>query len=524
MKKVKFLFPWASSLYSLALAAYLYTGSDLSLVAESSMPIVWFESHYKLVALILLPVILLVDLITFHRRQHKYNRELDKARQHFNELLKTKNSLQSKAHKFSDHADKLKLFISDRLLEHIEYDEKFLHFKNIASEVRHNGVVCYDKVNSALKHAHANGDEITQQQCNNAQHAMHYLWDLLDLSTTDNIAPYIANKLYEAEEQHYQNLLQQQESPFTPAFSTRHAVHQALQGFANSDTNTLPELPAEPKTFRYHDDTFWVELKSAGDQLGNENYLVLLAENLINNALFYSVHEDNSNAHSRVEISTSLHHDHSRLCIYNHGPSIGEEHMDQIFQLGYSTKRVREHNGRGLGLYFVNEITKGYEGEIKVTNIINRPETYVLRIELSDGEKESHIIRTIFDDDGKLICDYAEQEHMSPTVSIELDSELASLEISVQASRKTYIVDDLKLTFTDPKQPARPQWCLDVEQQTGHSCIKFTPLDITGVEFEVKLPTIESRLNASYHDNNQYSHDEIDSLGEQFSEIEPFVK
>ena len=165
-----------------------------------------------------------LDAFRFRQGKAKYDRQSQKYEQQIKELFQAKNALQHKVHTYSDHADKLKLFISDRLLEYIEYDEKFLHFKNIASEVRHNGVICYDKVSTALNAALAGGDPGDpgdRRQYQDALDSMRYLWDLLDLSTTDNIALYIANKLYESEEQYYQQLLaaEGEETPYTPTYS-----------------------------------------------------------------------------------------------------------------------------------------------------------------------------------------------------------------------------------------------------------------------------------------------------------------
>jgi len=97
------------------------------------------------------------------------------------ELWESKKRLQLKAHTYSDHADKLKRFISDKLLEYIEYDEKFLHFKSIAAEVRHNGVISFDKVQTTLQRIEDEADTPKQvSDVRAARDAMRYLWDLLD--------------------------------------------------------------------------------------------------------------------------------------------------------------------------------------------------------------------------------------------------------------------------------------------------------------------------------------------------------
>src|SRR5690625_6466944 len=87
-----------------------------------------------------------------HHRQHRNQaRDIQRLHNQVAELRQSKKQLQLKAHTYSGHADKLKLFISDKLLDYIEYDEKFLHFKSIAAEVRHNGVISFDKVQTVLQ-------------------------------------------------------------------------------------------------------------------------------------------------------------------------------------------------------------------------------------------------------------------------------------------------------------------------------------------------------------------------------------
>lgn len=527
MKKIRLIFPWLSVLSGLLLIFYLY--SETGLLGGFQATAEYYTDNLKLFALGLFLLILAIDIFLFRRKQNHYNQAIEKYVQHVDDILKTKNALQAKAHKYSDHADKLKLFISDRLLEYIEYDEKFIHFKNIASEVRHNGVVCYDKVTSALaladKAQKTQDDQHNDTQYKDALNSMHYLWDLLDLSTTDNIALYIANKLYEAEELHYQNVLQAEgeASPYTPVFPARRAIYKALHGFANSADKQLPPLDDTSAPYYYQDEIYWVQLDDAGDFLGNENYIVLMAENIINNALFYVSNTKYANKFTRIGMRLSKANGNTRFTLYNHGPHIEESKKQHIFQLGYSNKRSKDNNGKGLGLYFVNEIVKGYEGEVRVDNIYDQPDTYVIRLAMDNGETSTHIVETALDDKNRLLCKNPESNSLSKTLSFQTDAKVADIEIAVQTQGKTYAVEDPATTtqFTDPSQPARPQWCLDISHKKNSSKITFRTLKVSGVEFSIELPTAESRLDATYHDTGTEELDDISELDESLSENRP---
>src|SRR5690625_7470080 len=71
---------------------------------------------------------------------------------------------------------------------------------------------------------------------------MRYLWDLLDLSTADNLALHISNLLCECEEHYYQRLLEvtgDNALPYDPVYSPQRAAWRAA---ALASTEALPEL------------------------------------------------------------------------------------------------------------------------------------------------------------------------------------------------------------------------------------------------------------------------------------------
>jgi len=501
---------------SLICIGYLYlSAKGIDALFGTPLPTV---THYQEEAfLIVTAIIALLELLYFQRSKARNKVRQERRDKQFNELLEVRNKLRRKAHTYSDHADKLKLFISDRLLEYIEYDEKFLHFKNIAAEVRHNGIVCYDQVMTALKTAAEQQQDGEQQRYRSALSSMEYLWDLLDLSTTDNIAMYIANKNYECEEHYYQQLLSDGENkpPFAVSYSAQQAVIRALAGFVDIRREGDRALHTH-EVYRLQTDLFWIELQQTGHLLGNENHFILLIENLIHNALYYCQAKSRKNRRPRIAIKLTTSSSDLHLTIYNTGPTIQESDRAQIFQLGYSTKRSREHRGKGLGLYFVQQIVKGYEGAIDFENIGNQAETYVIRLEFADGTKQSEIIHTVVSDTGQPLCRYHPSKESKPQAEFRFNTPLTSAEIATQSTQKT--VNFLPASaeekhgehgehkksggnqFIDPNHPDQPQWCIEYAPGKSRHKLIFRPLDISGVRFSVTLPSAESRLDADYHE------------------------
>lgn len=87
--------------------------------------------------------------------------------------------------------------------------------------------------------------------------------------------------------------------------------------------------------------------------------LIEVIGNLINNAFETGV-EDNS-----VVLKLSQEKDVNVIEVRNKHPYLKRESIDQIFNMGFSTK---SHVGRGYGLYNVDKIVKKYGGEIEVSN------------------------------------------------------------------------------------------------------------------------------------------------------------
>lgn len=487
--------------------------------------------EFEILGTTLLVIYLLLvarDVFQFFKSRRDFEISIQTYQEQIDELLRSKNVLNEKVHKYAGHADKLKLFISDRLLEYIEYDEKFFHFKNIASEIRHNGVISYDKVISALKTAlQQEVDRTKRIAYESALDSMIYLWDLLDLSTTDNIAMYIANKLYVCEEHYYRSTLQSEDAnlPISTHFVARQAVIKAICNMLEDpDMHDLRE-EMENSLVSFENQNYLIELNKAGNLLGNENYIVLMVENLIQNGLYYTNRKQKSKSRAKIHVQLYEESGKAKLSIYNPGPNIENENKDKIFQLGFTTKRTKGNQGRGLGLYFVKQIVNGYEGNIEYRNIVNEEDTYVVRIELSDRTVINEILESEQQANGRLLCkvDGVAQKHSH---RFKFNKPIVSVEVAVQSKKKTYkyeIQDDEDSSFYDPDQPARPSWSIDLNKRRNGGEMLFSVLDTTGVIFTVTLPTAESRLDPTYHELEKNQLEHLENLDLDVKDIDEYL-
>jgi signal transduction histidine kinase len=525
-------FPWFGALASVGSILLLVLAADPGTAwrVDESLLLWLRDSEHRWLMFWGTVFVLMLDLLRFRRAGRSNDARIKRLNEQINELFKSRNALQNKAHKYSGHADKLKLFISDRLLEYIEYDEKFLHFKSIASEVRHNGVICYDRVVSLLKTA-IDGElaDENRRQYQDALDSMVYLWDLLDLSTTDNIAMYVANKLYECEELYYHQVLDTdaQASHFAATFPARRAAVRAVRGFVEAADRINAESLTEGQTFCYQDDQLLVGLDDAGNLLGNENYVLLIVENMINNGLYYTGQKQYRNRYARLSLRLARESGDAVFRIYNPGPLIEEESRDRIYQLGYSTKRSKGNQGKGLGLYFVKQLVNGYEGSIDFRNIKNGEDTYVLRIECESGVVVNRIIETVVNDKGKPLCT-DKAGGLEKGVAFTVAERIRSLEVSRQSASETQVFDAFgasgKRRLLDPVYAERPAWCIDVLERLSSTEISFKPLDVMGVEFTIRLPGAESRLDPEYHEAAQQALTDPEEVNEQVKVVSALIE
>ncbi len=500
-------FPWPSVLFGLAVAVFLLVATEPRLAAFYDLPafLLRDETRYGVVGI--LALLAWLDVRRVRRRHTDQSTELEQLHAQVDDLWQRNKQLQLKAHTYSEHADKLKLFISDKLLEYIEYDEKFLHFKGIASEVRHNGVISFDKVQTALQQALATagtGQDASSSSSSDttdyqsALDALHYLWDLLDLSTAENLTLHIGNLMCECEEQYCQRLLDSRQAlalPYEPAYPPRRAAWRAL---AMVREEPLPELD-DDSVYTLDDGQIHARLEPADELLGKENHLVLLLENLLRNAQFYAAKRGYSSPFAPIALTLTEDDGDACLRVYNRGPHVREEDQPNLFQLGYSTRRKREHHGRGLGLYFVNEIVKGYEGRITVNNVRNATARYEIRLSLLNGEEIAETVE-VFIEDGKPRCT-AEDGAGANTREWTTKSPVERVRIDTSGDTGGHLLQEFSSRgtqeFHDPAHPERPHWRIRYRPKRNANRLEFEPLSISGVEFEIRLPTARKRLDST---------------------------
>ncbi len=500
MKLARIYYPWLSTLGALLLIGWLVLRVNADLFPQTGLPEPLTRDELLPLALAVFILLIAFDIWRFARASARCRDQLRQLQGQISELFDSKRELGTRARTYSDHADKLKMFISERLLETIEYDEKFLHFKNIASEVRHNGVISYDKAQTALKQAQlvcADGDERQYQE---AADSLLYLWDLLDLSTTDNIALHVANRIYDCEEHYFQSMLNQDDAepmPFTPTFMMSHALRRALRPI----TEKPEELGLDrewkiPESFR--DDKFDLDLQGDCELLGNENHMVLLLENLLNNALFYSRQKGYAGRYSRVALALTREDGDIEFKIYNRGPWISDDEKDKIYQLGFSSRRIREHHGKGLGLYFVNEIAKGFEGVIAFKNIETLADHCNLSIKLENGEVHREELDIVDLQDKPMCRQGGEEEPLSKRLEWSYPAPVTSVEVGMRGRRKPQLISGLERDrsshHVDEMNRLIPRWAVEIRNRKRSSALRFVPLDVRGVQFVARFPSAGSRL------------------------------
>ncbi len=522
-------YPLLSIVSAIALLAYFYLWAQPDLRTFYHVPEAAFFSPVPEVLLALFALLVWLELRHVQHRRATQKQAIRQLRQQVDELLDNRKQLNAKAHVYANHADKLKLFISDKLLEYIEYDEKFLHFKSIASEVRHNGVISYDKVATALERqleATGENDAEIAHELLQARDSLRYLWDLLDLSTADNIALHIANQVCDNEERLFQSELSDTAGPLPddPTFDPQRALEKALARCFGID----PVVSWEDDDAHYlsipEQHQVWIRCRRTAPLLGNENHIVLALENVISNAQYFAGRRASRGRDKNARIAMMLTLQGNRVCytIYNRGPHIQEEDAGKLFQLGYSTRRARQHHGKGMGLYFVNEIVKGYEGQLTFTNVSNRADVLSLRLEMANGEVITDVIELIAETPPR--CRKSGGDSAVETLHWELFGRLDSVEVTHQSDQQTYRFPREALeegALYDPSSPETPQWALTVEPQGESSVLFFKPLDVGGVRFEIRLPSLDARMEGDLLTTDQEDMErQVADIAGQFRALE----
>ncbi len=517
---VELSFPWFSAFFSLALIAFLVILSNPELINFYHFPEFLFSTQTLIVLIILCGISYMLDIRHFMRKRKRYQHRIDNLRQQLETVWESKKKQQQRANINSDHADKLKYFISEKLLETIEYDEKYLHFKGIAAEVRHNGVISYDKIITALNIALEQHEQDPQATARyqSALDAVRYLWDLLDLSTAENMGLHIGNLLIENEEHYYQlnldgdsKFAMTQSIPLMPTFSPQLAVLMTLDILLDETEikHRISRLKAEKllldETFIFTNEQFRIEIFPTPELLGNPNHVILLLENIIKNAQFFQQKVKYKQKTDRIAIRLFPGDGYAHFTIYNRGPQIKVEELADIFKLGFSTRRSNQHHGKGLGLYFASEIVKGYNGQIRVNNIQNIEKIYYLKIYLKKGEPLNIELASSYKDNRMKVIEKTtltatekSDENWHNEYTFDSVMPITAIEISTHENEVLVsepIEKNTPFQWLEPSKWLQPTWLIEVKSIKRKHQLLFKALDISGVSFEIKLPTALSRLN-----------------------------
>ncbi len=97
-------------------------------------------------------------------------------------------------------------------------------------------------------------------------------------------------------------------------------------------------------------------------------------DNLLSNAVKYAPGSD-------VMITLRNSVNNCIITVEDHGPGIGEEHLEHLFERFYRVPETRvATHGTGLGLYICQEIIHGHGGEITVSSEVSKGTTFTITL------------------------------------------------------------------------------------------------------------------------------------------------
>ncbi|AFV00759.1 sensor histidine kinase [Simiduia agarivorans] len=511
--KANISYPWLSSV-SLLLALALWQLARWPVALPDGMllqplPDLWLWSVTSIAL-----ALVLWDLLRFHRQLRGFHKQAQHLTDQCLQLAEDKKRLQQKAHTYSNKTEKLKAFIGDKLLEYIEYDEKYLHFKGIAAEVRHNGIISYDIILDALQTARSQLPD--DSRYDEALAGLGYLWDLLDLSTADNMALHINNHLCDCENYYYQQQLNTTEpAPFEPSYPAYRALVRALTPVTQSAERLQWLNKPDALECTHLDSQFRFYLDKTCQLLGNENHLVLLAENLIKNALYHK--DQGLGPRPAIVLNLTAQEGKARFSVYNPGPHIEDANQQKIYQLGFTTRQDAQIHGRGLGLYFVSQIVSGYEGKIRHRNWYNQPESYSIRIETHDGlasqRVQTQVVEVVVENQQpgcRMVSDAANDDRpqIVPHQAWQFTQAIVSVEITARSQAQTWSFSDFEQETAfcqqEPTPGLPPRWQLTVTHNKQRGRLVFEPMNVNGVVFDVELPLADTEVDEELPEEEDY--------------------
>ena len=108
-------------------------------------------------------------------------------------------------------------------------------------------------------------------------------------------------------------------------------------------------------------------------------HLSNILHNLLDNAIKYG------GARPRIAVVGRVAHGHLHLAVSDDGPGIAPEHRERLFEKFYRvpTGDVHDVKGFGLGLFYVRQICRAHQWDIRVESTPGRGTTFHLRLPLS---------------------------------------------------------------------------------------------------------------------------------------------
>lgn len=134
------------------------------------------------------------------------------------------------------------------------------------------------------------------------------------------------------------------------------------------------ELP-----FQERQGTLSQELNASNDSVnGDRVHLGNVLHNLIDNALKYSPEQPDVRLATKVEDGNLL------ISVSDNGIGIPKKDQEMVFQRFYRVPTGNVHNvkGFGLGLHYVDEITRVHKGSVKVNSDPGKGSTFTIRLPL----------------------------------------------------------------------------------------------------------------------------------------------
>jgi signal transduction histidine kinase len=121
----------------------------------------------------------------------------------------------------------------------------------------------------------------------------------------------------------------------------------------------------------YGEDAVAVEGELPGAEVAADDLLSAVVGNLLSNALLYTSDDPD------VRVSVVAAEETVTIRVADNGPGVPDEQKELIF--GQGTQGV-ESQGTGIGLYLVDQLVRGYEGDVWVED--NEPTGAVFVVEL----------------------------------------------------------------------------------------------------------------------------------------------